>query len=245
MMKIAALSDIHGNLAALDAVLDDIRRQGANLIVNLGDILSGPLRPSETADRLMSLGFATIKGNHERQLLAADLSRMRQSDRFARDALRADQLAWVEALPATLRLEGDVLLAHGTPQDDESFFLETVTVDGCRPATYDEVARRAGDTDAALILCGHTHVARSVKLTDGRLIVNPGSVGLQGYTDTLPFPYRVETGSPHARYAMVTKTPQGWTAEFRKVEYDWNAAADLAIANGRPEWEMPLRSGVC
>src|SRR5262249_37611525 len=139
MMKIATLSDIHGNLAALDAVLDDVRREGADLIVNLGDILSGPLRPSETADRLMTLGFPTIKGNHERQLLAADLSRMRHSDRFARDALRADQLAWVEALPATLRLEDGVLLVHGTPQNDESFFLETVTADGCRPATLDEV----------------------------------------------------------------------------------------------------------
>ena len=244
-MKIATLSDIHGNLAALDAVLDDIRRQGADMTVNLGDILSGPLRPSETADCLMSLAIPTIKGNHERQLLAADLARMRNSDRFAREALRADQLAWVDALPATLRLEDEVLLVHGTPRDDLSFFLETVTADGCRPATYDEVSQRAGGTDAALILCGHTHVPRSMKLADGRLIVNPGSVGLQGYTDTDPFPHRVETGSPHARYAMVTKTPRGWEVEFRKVEYDWNEAADLAVANGRPEWERPLRSGYC
>ena len=245
IMKIAALSDIHGNLAALNAVLDDVRRQGADVIVNLGDILSGALWPSETADRLMPLQFPTIKGNHERQLLAADLSRMRMSDRFARDALRTDQLAWVEALPATLRLEGDVLLVHGTPQDDLTFFLETVTADGCRPATIDEINRRATDADAALILCGHTHVARSMKLADGRLIVNPGSVGLQGYTDTDPFPYRVEAGSPHARYAMVTKTPGGWEAEFRKVEYDWDKAADLAVSNGRSEWEAPLRSGFC
>lgn len=72
-MKIAALSDIHGNLAALDAVLDavldDVRRRGADVIVNLGDILSGALHPAETADRLIALDLPTIKGNHERQLL--------------------------------------------------------------------------------------------------------------------------------------------------------------------------------
>lgn len=204
-VKIAILSDIHGNLAALDAMLDEVRWQGADLIVNLGDILSGPLYPSETADRLMSLGFPTIKGNHERQLLAADLSGMRKSDRLAREALRADQLAWIQALPFTQRLDDGVLLVHGTPHDDLAFFLETVSADGCRPATHEEVSRRAAGTDAALILCGHTHVARAMKLADGRLIVNPGSVGLQGYTDTDPFPHRVETGSPHARYAMVTK----------------------------------------
>ena len=244
-MKIAALSDIHGNFGALDAVLDDIRRQGADVIVNLGDIVSGPLYPAETVDRLIPLAFPTIKGNHERQLLAADLSRMRASDRFARGALRTGHLAWIEALPATLRLDGNVLLVHGTPQDDLTFFLETITPDGCRPATPDEVSLRAAGVDASLILCGHTHIARSVKLADGRLIVNPGSVGLQAYTDTEPFPHRIETGSPHARSAMVTSTPRGWETEFRQVEYDWNSAADRAAANGRPEWETALRSGYC
>ena len=85
-MKIAALSDIHGNLPALEAVLDDIERQGADVIVNLGDILSGPLYPSQTADRLMQLGLPTIRGNHDRQLLGADGTRMGPSDRYARSA---------------------------------------------------------------------------------------------------------------------------------------------------------------
>jgi predicted phosphodiesterase len=63
-VKLAAISDIHGNLAALDAVLAHIARRGVGKIVNLGDILSGPLQPSETADRLMALALPTISGNH-------------------------------------------------------------------------------------------------------------------------------------------------------------------------------------
>lgn len=74
-MKIAAISDIHGNLGALEAVFDDIREQGADLVVNLGDILSGALYPAQTADRLMPLGLPTIRGNHERQVLRGDPDR--------------------------------------------------------------------------------------------------------------------------------------------------------------------------
>ena len=68
-MKVAAISDIHGNLPALDAVLADIATQSVDVIVNLGDILSGPLWGAATADRLMPLELPTIAGNHERQLL--------------------------------------------------------------------------------------------------------------------------------------------------------------------------------
>ena len=244
-MKIAAISDIHGNLAALDAVLRHIRSQGVDLIVNLGDIVSGSLLPGETADRLMALDLPTIRGNHERQLLAGDIAGMRRSDHFARMALRAEHLEWIAQLPATRRIEDDVLMVHGTPDNDLDYFLETVTEAGCRAATQAEVERRAGHGAERLILCGHTHVPRSARLGDGRFVVNPGSVGLQAYEDSEPWPHRIETGSPHARYATVTRTKSGWEAEFHAVEYDWDAAADLACANGREEWAMALREGRC
>jgi len=125
-MKIL-LSDVHGNLAALDAVLEDIRLHSVDLIVNLGDILSGALCPSETADRLMPLGLPTIRGSHERQVLADDLERVGQSDRWALDHLRPDQLDSIASLPSTLSVGEDVLLVHGTPEDDLTYLLETVT----------------------------------------------------------------------------------------------------------------------
>lgn len=242
-MKIAAISDIHGNLAALDAVLADIARRGVDVIVNLGDIVSGHLQPRETAARLMALALPTIRGNHERQLLG-DPARMGVSDAYARAQLLPQQLEWIEAQPATLRLRHDVLLVHGTPSSDLVYFLDTVTPQGSRAATLDEVSGRIGDTDAALILCGHTHMPRAVPLPDGRLVVNPGSVGLQAYDDDHLYPHVMENGTPHARYAIVESDAHGlWRAQFHQVDYDWEAAAQLALANGRPDWAVPLRTG--
>ena len=77
-MRIAFLSDIHGNLPALQAVRDDMARRGVDQVINGGDILSGPLWPRETADVLMALDWPTIAGNHERQLLACARLRWRR-----------------------------------------------------------------------------------------------------------------------------------------------------------------------
>ncbi|MDW9249598.1 calcineurin-like phosphoesterase superfamily domain protein [Burkholderia cepacia] len=170
---------------------------------------------------------------------------MRLSDRWAHDTLRADHLAWIAALPERATLDGDVLMVHGTPGSDVAYFLETVTPDGCRAATPAEIAQRAGDEPASLILCGHTHIPRTARLDDGRLIVNPGSVGLQAYADDLPHPHRIETGSPHARYAMVSRTAAGWNVEFHAVEYDWHTAAATAASRGRDDWTVALRTGRC
>ncbi len=195
-MKLAAISDIHGNVAALDAVLADISIRGIGEVVNLGDIASGPLHPRETVDRLMPLGMPTIKGNHERQLLTLAPDQMGQSDRSAVELLREDQLSWMTSLPNSLLMWDEVLLIHGTPGSDVEYFLETVTEHGLRPATIAEVAQRAADVKAELILCGHTHLPKVVQLEGGPLIVNPGSVGLPAYEDDKPHPHRVESGTP-------------------------------------------------
>ena len=242
-MRIAALSDIHGNLAALNAVLEDIQNQSVDLIVNLGDIASGPLQPSETVDLLMTLNLPTIRGNHERQLLEGDPARMGPSDQYAFGALRPDQLAWFASLPERLYIEDDGLLVHGSAQSDLTYFLETLDEHGCRPATRDEVLARAAGADTQLVLCGHTHLPRTMKLADGRFIVNPGSVGLQAYSDVHPVAHNIEVGSLHARYAIVTKGADGWAAEFRAVDYAWEAAAVVAEQRGRADWAVALRTG--
>jgi putative phosphoesterase len=243
-MRIAVLSDIHGNLPALDAVLDHAAVLGAELVVNLGDILSGPLWPAETADRLMALDLPTIRGNHERQLLAGDVARMGESDAWTWPRLDPGHRAWLAALPTERPLAGgEIHACHGTPDSDLGYFLETVEPGGARRASDAEVAARAGDIAAPVILCGHTHRPRQHRLADGRIVVNPGSVGLPAYADDYPHPHVMETGSPHASYAMLAKGARGWEARLWAVRYDWEAAAARAEANDRPDWAFGLRTG--
>ena len=243
-MRIAALSDIHGNLAALDAVLEDAGKRGCDLMVNLGDILSGPLQPAETATRLMALDLPTIRGNHERQLLEQSQERMGASDAYARTRLTDMQMDWLRALPTSLRLEAGVHLCHGTPRSDLEYFLEDVGANGTRSAPSELATERAGDIDAGLILCGHTHMPRSMRLADGRLVVNPGSVGLQAFAwADHAQPHVMGTGSPHARYALLEYGRHGWSVAHVAVAYDWESAARLAEQHGRPEWAHALRRG--
>jgi len=253
-MRFAAISDIHGNLPALEAVLADIARAGVDAIVNLGDIVSGPLWPAETADRLLPLGLPTLAGNHERQLLTQTLAQMSTTDRHTTGQLRPEHRAWLASLPPPLQWSERVLLCHGIPTSDLQYFLETVTPDfrrgtapGVRAATPAEVRARLGNAmrGAAhgLILCGHTHVPRCERLDDGRLIVNPGSVGLQAYDDTHPHVHIIETGSPQARYALLTQGAAGWKVELRRVDYDFEAAAAQAERYRRPDWADALRTG--
>jgi putative phosphoesterase len=242
-MKIAVISDVHGNHAALEAVLSHIAQQRPDLIVNLGDTVSGPLQPFATAKRLMDLALLSVCGNHERQLLTLSPDQMGSSDHFAAQNLSPEQRAWMATLPETLLIGDDVLLVHGTPDSDLTYFLETLEDGICRPATRDEATRRAGQVSASLILCGHTHIPRVMHLEDGRLIVNPGSVGLQAFNDDHPFPHTMAAGSPHARYAVVERCADGWRVEMMVVEYDWDAAAILAERHGRSDWAQALRTG--
>ena len=192
---------------------------------------------------LMALDLPTIRGNHERQILEADRSSMGASDAFADANITAEQRHWIASLPEQLWLSDEVLLVHGTPGSDLEYFLEVVTASGSRPARQDEAARLAGNTPASLILCGHTHCPRVMQLDDRRLIVNPGSTGLQAYEDSHPFLHRMETGSPHARYAMLERTARGWSARLLAVAYDWHAAAAMARQNGREDWGIALETG--
>ncbi|HKX39564.1 MAG TPA: metallophosphoesterase family protein [Burkholderiaceae bacterium] len=255
-MKIAAISDIHGNLPALDAVLADIAAQRADIVVNLGDILSGPLWGAATAERLMPLRLPTIAGNHERQLLTLPRDRMSASDAHTADELQPAHRDWIASLPATRSLSDEVYCCHGTPTSDLVYFLETTMpgfagvgrgANGVRAATLAEATERAGAVQQgianAVILCGHTHMPRVLRLADGRLIVNPGSVGLQGYDDDHGHPHVIETRAPHARYTLLERGAAGWSVALRAVAYDWESSARRAEREGRPDWAHTLRTG--
>jgi predicted phosphodiesterase len=230
-MRLALLSDIHGNLPALQAVMADLAGRGVDRVINLGDSLSGPLLPQATAECLMAQDWIHLAGNHERQVLTQAPERMNASDAFARARLDQATLRWIAGQRPSLRL------------DDEDF-LDTVTPQGMRLATAEEIAERRAGTPARLIACGHTHTPRLLRAPDGCLLLNPGSVGLPGYDDDHPFWHWVDNGSPDARYAIAERGPGGlWTAQLLNVPYDHTAMAALAHDHGREDWAHPLSTG--
>jgi predicted phosphodiesterase len=243
-VRVALISDIHGNLGALDAVLAHLADQAVDATWNLGDILSGPLDAAATAERLLPLDLLTLAGNHERQLLACAAGPGKPSDQFAFERTTPAHHAWLRALPATAWPRPDIFLCHGRPSVDDESLLETdVPGVGTRLATADEIRARLGDVRAELVACGHSHIARAVWV-GGCLVVNPGSVGLPAYEyQDAGVTYFVDNGAPHASYAIVDDAGGRWSASFFRVPYDWTAAGDLAERHGRRDWAHALRTG--
>lgn len=250
-MRLALVSDIHGNLPALEAVVADIKRRGVDRIVCLGDNLSGPLLPRQTAQYLMSSGWLILAGNHERQVLEYPSKGGGASDGYAYSQLSSVELQWLQTLAPNAQLTDDILLCHGTPSSDCEHFLETAqsTTQGSTQggvlalASMSDILARLGEVQATLVACGHSHVPRSVRLPNGQLLVNPGSVGQQAYTDDHPVPYVMERGTPDAHYAIVERGHHGWQAEHFAVPYDHLPMVKLAQARNRPDWESALLYG--
>jgi predicted phosphodiesterase len=242
-MRIAILSDIHGNLAALEAVVADFKQRGVDAVVNLGDSLSGPLLPGETAQFLMAQAWVQLAGNHERQLLTLAPDARGASDTYTHSQLTQVEFSWMASLQPTSAFGDEGLLCHGTPNSDAEYFLETVEPGCVRAATQHEIETRLGDVSAVFIACGHTHLPRSVRSLRGQLIVNPGSIGLPAYTDERPYHHAIENGSPEARYAIVEKRGDRWSSELIAVSYDHESMARLARLRGRSDWECALQYG--
>jgi putative phosphoesterase len=242
-MRIAVLADIHGNLRALEAVRGDLARRSPDVIVNLGDNVSGPLQAAATADLLMEESYIHIRGNHDRQLLDGPPAEMGLSDRAAHGKLNGRHLTWLATLPPTQMLGEDILLCHGSPSDDLEYLLEQVDGDHVRLASTTQIQERLKGTRSALILCGHTHMPRNVSLPGGAMVVNPGSVGLQAYDDTWVAPHYIETGSPHARYALIDWDAKIKQIEFVALDYDWESASKDAAQANRPDWAHALATG--
>lgn len=232
-MRIAVISDIHGNRLALEAVEADIAMVGVDATINLGDLFAGPLDPLATADTLIERGYPTVIGNHDRWLINTAIEKQAPVDRFTAERLKPVHLEYLKSLPATRDIEGEVFMCHGTAASDEEPWLENWW-NGRDMTLPDEasVTAKAEGLDFSVLLCGHTHVSRVVRLRDGRMIVNPGAVGLQ-----------VNYGAPDARYAVLERHAGRWSASLRAVGYDHEAAAQQAVENGFPKWAEPIRTG--
>jgi predicted phosphodiesterase len=211
--SVAVLSDVHGVLPVLDAVLAEPDVRSADLVVVTGDHAAGPM-PVEVLDRLGGLGARglLVRGNADRELV--DLARGGTSPHpesvWAAGQLRPDQVALLAGLPHPVRVRvegfGPVVFCHGTPRDDE----EVVLVD-TRLERWAEAFAGLDPTERTVV-CGHTHMP-FVRLVDRRLVVNPGSVGM---------PY----GRPGGAWALL----RDGQVSLRHTEVDVEAAVAAVVS---------------
>src|SRR6202000_1916390 len=118
-MRFAAIADVHGNYLALEAVVADIRSQGIEAIVNLGDMASGPLDARRTMDAVMALDALHVLGNHDRYLIDRPPEKMGSWDGPAYRQLDAAHLDWIRQIPPTRRYRAAGFICHATPASAE------------------------------------------------------------------------------------------------------------------------------
>jgi predicted phosphodiesterase len=143
--RIAVVSDIHGNFPALEAVAAHLQTHQVELVVNLGDHLSGPLWPAETARYLMLQNWINLLGNHDRQLVEQNPLEHNLSDRYAYQVLQEKELVWLRELPATLQGFPGIAACHGAPGNDQCYLLESIANGRTQLASLEEIQQRVGN----------------------------------------------------------------------------------------------------
>lgn len=223
-MKIAALYDIHGNLPALNALLEELKKVQPDLIVVGGDIVSGPM-PGQTLERLSQLGdqVRSIRGNGDREVIMAFdgqplrpdlLEKGREVTHWVAEQLTRSQRDFLAALPEQLVFQveglGSIVFCHATTRSDEELFTP-ITPEERLSVIFSSVKQE-------IVVCGHTHIQFELSVGNRR-ILNAGSVGMP-YAD-----------QPGAYWLLLS--PEGY--EFRWTTYDREAAAQEVKASGYPQ----------
>lgn len=222
-MRVAAVYDIHGNLPALEAVLQKISQVKVDLIVVGGDVVAGPM-PRETLERLLGLNVPVrfIQGNADRQVVeqmtAEEVSTLPEEIaevvRWVAQQLEADHAQMLAGWPKTLSLEvdglGTVLFCHATPRNDTEIFTRLTPEESLLPVF--------AEVEASLVVCGHTHMQFDRRI-GGLRVVNAGSVGM---------PY----GEPGTSWLLL-----GPSVDFRHTSYDRVQAAERVRATSYPQAE--------
>lgn len=196
--RIGLISDVHGNLPALEAVLEDMPE--VDVLLNAGDIVGYGPQPNECADRLREEGAVSVLGNHDATLFEGEF--YEEGDRYADDVLTKENRDWIRDFPRIRDLLDDrVKVAHGHPSGDIEHYV--------RPEDFGEGL--LGDED--VLVLGHTHFQAKSE-TDSGVIVNPGSVG------------QPRDGDTDAAYAVVSLPDRKVSLE--RVSYDVSLVEEAA-----------------
>ncbi len=239
-MQLAVISDIHGNCFALDAVLADIRRQGIERIVCLGDAIQGGAQPAETVERLREVGCPIVMGNADAWLLTGLETSSHEQVTEQQLAVRAWSLAqlseedraFIQQFQPTIEMvleAGKKLLCfHGSPHSFDDIILPDTS--------EDTLSQLLGGFDATLMTGGHTHTQQLRRMRNAWYF-NPGSVGLAYNWQLSGEQFRAD---PWAEYAIVTSEGESIGITFRHIPFDVDELASIIRASGKPYAEEAI-----
>jgi predicted phosphodiesterase len=229
-MRIAIVSDIHGNLTALEAVLVDLKQTSPDLVLHGGDLAQGGARPADVVDRIRALGWPGVCGNTDEVLWAPEalyafaekapklkplMSTIEAMLPFAATALGAERLAWLKSLPMVER-RGPLALVHASPND--------LWRSPMPESTDAEITEAYGSLHAAIVVYGHIH-RPFIRQLPGMTVANSGSVSLSYDGDTRASYLLVDDGKP----------------SIRRVEYDLDQEVAALMQSGLPHADWVVR----
>jgi putative phosphoesterase len=247
-MRVAVISDIHGNLVSLERVLEVIESEGIDHMVCLGDIAATGPQPHQVIQRLRSTKCPVIMGNADAWLLNPtppgeedeDGKRIIELNSWCSRQLTQTDRDYLLSFPATYEMDLDhdlkMLCCHGSPQSNMDRILATTQIE--------DLHTMLGDVTGDIMACGHTHL-QLLRRHMSQLIFNPGSVGM---------PYDVTRNShalnsadarvrnpPWAEYGIVDSTKKGFEISFRRTPVDLKAVVHAALGSGMPNPEWWIR----
>jgi putative phosphoesterase len=232
VVRIALISDVHGNDVAFAAALRDVERVGVDRVVCLGDVLQGGAQPAQSCARLRELGCEVVLGNADDFLLEVPADspepvteRLLEVREWTRRELGADGLELIRSFAPTAEVEADgarILCFHGSPSSYDDVLIPELEQAALEPFL--------GHGRFDLLAGGHTHKQWS-RVLDDALFVNPGSVGLAYDHHQPEDDFRL---TPFAEYAVAFVGASGVGVEFRRVPYSHDELHAAILDSGRP-----------
>lgn len=198
-MKIALISDIHSNIEALKAVLEDIDSRSPDRIYCLGDLIGYLNKPNEVVELVRSRGITSIIGNNDEDIVFENYKE-NEIKKWTNSVLKYENIKYIRSLPKTISLDVEdtkILLVHGSPSSNREYLREG------KENTLKIVEKYSGD----ILVAGHTHIPY-VDYLDHKLMINTGSVGKPKY------------GTLNASYVIIEIVDGDVEARIAEVEYD-------------------------
>jgi predicted phosphodiesterase len=226
-LRLAILSDLHGNLHALNRCIDDLAaRGGADVLVAAGDLCMDGPKPRGVLERLRELGALCLRGNTDRMIGSADLDSLDPHDARAvtwtRKRIGREWSIWLAQLPLTLPFgdaENGLLVCHANPKNDDEHVWPS--------AADEQLERLFGDAPQRTFAFGHLHLPY-VRVWRGRTLINVASAGLP------------KDGDPRVHYAILTERSGGWEVQPRRVDFDLRKVTRQLKKSGIPDLDARL-----